>query len=60
MQRSEVRGQLAPWGAGLNWCHTGFELDPDSGVVLDLLDHLSIPADHDADGEARNGDLDRK
>lgn len=36
---------------------TCFELDPDSSVVLDLLDHLAVPADDDAYGEARDRNL---
>lgn len=39
--------------------HTCFKLDPDSCIILDLLDHFSVPADHDAHGEPGNGDLQR-
>lgn len=31
---------------------TLFELDPDPGVGLNLLDHLSVPANDDADGKS--------
>lgn len=51
-------GLIARGGCGGDWCEqTRFELDPDSGIVLDLLDHLAVPADDDADGEARDWNL---
>ena len=37
---------------------TLFELDPDPGIILNLLDHLSVPADDDADGESGHNHLD--
>lgn len=36
---------------------TRFELDPHTGIVLDLLDHLSVPADDYAHGEPGNRHL---
>lgn len=38
---------------------TCFKLDPDSCIVLYLLDHFSVPADHDADSEPWYWDLQR-
>lgn len=33
---------------------TGFELDPHTSIVLDLLDHLSVSADDDAHSKPRH------
>lgn len=36
---------------------TLFELNPDSGIVLNLLDHLPVPPDDDADSESGHDHL---
>lgn len=39
---------------------TWLELDLNAGVVLNLLDHLAVPANHNPHGEARHGNLKAK
>lgn len=39
---------------------TLFELDPDPSIVLNLLDHLSVPADDDANSKSGHNHLERK
>jgi len=39
---------------------TLFELDPDPGIILNLLDHFSVPADDDADSKSGHNHLDEE
>lgn len=46
--------------SGLVYLLTLFKLDPDTSIILNLLDHLSVPADDDANSKSGHNHLDER
>ena len=51
---------LVSEGACQHYVLTLFELDPDPSIILNLLDHLAVPTNDDANSKSGNNHLDKE